>query len=243
MLTSLSLKKINIPISSLAAKTAKYIAISILTIVVINIITAGCDVHSLGKIGHLLITAFSLALFLIYNKDKQNIITFIALWAFIFIPTFIVLSIGEPDGRTAKEIAITTAESNLFSINISVTLIAILSLSSCLSRNTTRNFARLFTCLLWSVALSLPASFYFYWLFANSLITSNTIIALFQTTPAEAIEYASFRGAKFSAGIIAFSLFFVIINIQLFSLKKKEVPLKKSCSINHHRNIQRILFI
>ena len=81
--------------------------------------------------------------------------------------------------------------------------------------------------MLWSVALSLPASFYFYWLFANSLITSNTIIALFQTTPAEAIEYASFRGAKFSAGIIAFSLFFVIINIQLFSLKKKEVPIKK----------------
>ena len=220
MLNSLSLKQLTIFKSSLSVKALKPLAISAILIITINIISTGGSIYLLGKIGHLLITICSLSLFLIYNKNKKSLIAAFILWVFIFIPTFIILNFGEPDGRTAKEIAITTAETNLFSINISTALIALISFSSCLSNNFSKNAVRLFTCLLWNAALIIPASFYCYWIFANSLVTPNTIIAIFQTTPAEAIEYASFRGIKFIVGLFVLSLFFIILNIKLLLLKK-----------------------
>lgn len=200
-----------------------YFTLSLLFSISINIITSGLCFFSFGKLGHLLITTITLALFL-YTQHKRSLISTIGFWIFIALPILVIQNIGQPDGRTVKEVVTATTEGNLFTINISILLATLLAVSSYFSSPFSRKVARAFTCLAWSIALLPPASFYCYWLFADSIITANTLIALFQTTPAEAIEYASFRGIKFISGLITLALLFLTANITLFLLRKEEPP-------------------
>ncbi|MBE5692582.1 MAG: phosphoethanolamine transferase [Sutterella sp.] len=207
-------------ISTVILHIFEYFALSALFILITSIFIAGFSSHFPIKIGHLLITSITLGLFLFYNKNKQIIFSLVGLWIFIVLPIFLIKFYGEPDGRAAKEISVAITESNLFAINISITLITLLFLTIRLTNTLIRTIAQFFTCVIWSISLLLPLSFYCYWLFADSLITSNVIIALFQTTPAEAVEYVSYRGTKFITGIVVLLLSLLAINIVLLKNKK-----------------------
>lgn len=228
MLTLFSEKKLKI--SSSAIRVIAYFTFSALFIIITNLLIVGPYTHSSIKMGHLLMTTIGLSIFLFYNKNQKTIFMLISLWIFIVLPIFIIKNLAEPDGRTAKEIAVGITESNLFAINIAITLISLLFLSIYLKNTLIRKIARLGTCAIWSISLLLPISFYCYWLFADSVLTSNAIIALAQTTPAEAIEYASYRGNKFIIGIVILILSLLAINILISSLKNK-VPSKNNKNV------------
>ena len=228
MLTLFSEKKLKI--SSSAIRVIAYFTFSALFIIITNLLIVGPYTHSSIKMGHLLMTTIGLSIFLFYNKNQKTIFMLISLWIFIVLPIFIIKNLAEPDGRTAKEIAVGITESNLFAINIAITLISLLFLSIYLKNTLIRKIARLGTCAIWSISLLLPISFYCYWLFADSVLTSNAIIALAQTTPAEAIEYASYRGNKFIIGIVILILSLLAINI-LISSRKNKVPSKNNKNV------------
>ena len=79
--------------------------------------------------------------------------------------------------------------------------------SSCFFQNRfVQRLIRLVSAVLWGAAVSLPLAFIAYWLSHDGLMNADTLIAIWQTNPSEAVEYFSYKGAMFTVGVCIFAV-------------------------------------
>ena len=97
-------------------------------------------------------------------------------------------------------------KNNCCAISLAV-LIMFFTASSCFFQNRfVQRLIRLVSAVLWGAAVSLPLAFIAYWLSHDGLMNADTLIAIWQTNPSEAVEYFSYKGAMFTVSVCFFAV-------------------------------------
>ena len=93
--------------------------------------------------------------------------------------------------------------------------------SSCFFQNRfVQRLIRLVSAVLWGAAVSLPLAFIAYWLSHDGLMNADTLIAIWQTNPSEAVEYFSYKGAMFTVGVCIFAVLLTAISIRALTCRQ-----------------------
>lgn len=156
--------------------------------------------RALGHTGHALLTAVGLAGFLfVFRKDRRDLLATLVLYLLLLVPAAMTYWGTEPDARNSLNLTRYVTENNCWAISLSV-LVMFFTASSCFFKNRLAQRAiRFCSALIWGAAAAFPLVFIGYWISHDGLLTSDAVIAIWQTNPSEALEYFSFKGTTFMA--------------------------------------------
>lgn len=176
-----------------------------------------------------------------FRKDRRDLLATGSLYLLLIAPAAMIYGFADPEVRRSLSLARSVTENNCWAISLSV-LLMFFTASSCFFQNQiAQRLIRLASALLWTVVIALPLFFIGYWLSHGTLLSPDIIIALWQTNPAEAIEYVSFKGNTLIAVLIASAVFLGTVCIRTMTCRQslgiynKAIPiitvLMLSCSI------------
>ena len=109
---------------------------------------------------------------------------------------------ADPDTRRALNLAKSVTENNCWAISLCVLLMFFTASSSFFKSRLVQLLIRFVSALMWSAVAAIPIFFIGYWLSHDALLSPDALIAIWQTNPAEAVEYVSFKGTTFSTILI-----------------------------------------
>lgn len=213
------------PLRNLATKArlpAGIFLFSVLYIVASNAVLLGSiNKFVFGHIGHLLLTAVVLTGFLfIFRRDRRDLLATGLLYLLLLTPAGMISALAEPDGSTAKQIARNITDNNCWAISLSV-LIMLFTASSCFfSNRLAQRVIRVLSALLWTAAIALPLLFVGYWLSHQALFSSDVLVALWQTDPAEAFEYVSYKGSALSSVLLVSAVILCVISVRTLTCRQ-----------------------
>ena len=167
-----------------------------------NAFLLGTYKHAFGHAGYTLLTAVGLAGFLyVFRKDRRDLAATLILYLLLNVPGAMMYWDADSNVRDVFDLPRSLTKNNCCAISLAV-LIMFFTASSCFFQNRfVQRLIRLVSAVLWGAAVSLPLAFIAYWLSHDGLMNADTLIAIWQTNPSEAVEYFSYKGAMFTVGV------------------------------------------
>lgn len=193
---------------------------SVLFLLLTNALFLGSFHGCVGRAKFSVLACIVLTIFcLIYRKDKRDLGLGLITWGIFMTPIVMSINLNPELQLTIKSIRRLITEGNTWAITSSILLISITTLSS-LYRNKSITFVlKVTSAICWFTFLLLPFSYICYWIINDTLLTSDTIIAILQTNPDEAIEFLTFKG--YDAILTITIAFLFLIAFSLYSIKNK----------------------
>ena len=186
-----------------------------------NAFLLGTFRHAFGHAGHTLLTAVGLAgFFYVFRKDRRDLATTLILYLLLNVPAAMIYWDADSNVRDAFDLTRGLTENNCCAISLAV-LIMFFTASSCFFKNRfVQRLIRLLSAVLWGAAVLLPLSFIGYWLSHDGLMNADTLIAIWQTNPSEAVEYISFKGPIFTAVVGIFAVLMSAISLRALTCRQ-----------------------
>lgn len=168
---------------------------SVLFLLLTNVLFLGSFQGCVGRAKFSILACIVLTIFcLIYHKDKRDLGLGLITWGIFIIPIVMSINLNPELQLTTKSIRRLITDGNTWAITISVLLVSTTTLSS-LYRNKFVSFVlKIASTICWLAFLLLPLSYICYWIINDTLLNSDTIIAVLQTNPNEAFEFLVFKG-------------------------------------------------
>ena len=186
-----------------------------------NAFLLGTFRHAFGHAGHTLLTAVGLAgFFYVFRKDRRDLATTLILYLLLNVPAAMIYWDADSNVRDAFDLRRGLTENNCCAISLAV-LIMFFTASSCFFKNRfVQRLIRLLSAVLWGAAVLLPLAFIGYWLSHDGLMNVDTLIAIWQTNPSEAVEYISFKGPIFTAVVGIFAVLMSAISLRALTCRQ-----------------------
>ena len=186
-----------------------------------NAFLLGTYKHAFGHAGYTLLTAVGLAGFLyVFRKDRRDLAATLILYLLLNVPGAMMYWDADSNVRDVFDLPRSLTKNNCCAISLAV-LIMFFTASSCFFQNRfVQRLIRLVSAVLWGAAVSLPLAFIAYWLSHDGLMNADTLIAIWQTNPSEAVEYFSYKGAMFTVGVCIFAVLLSAISIRALTCRQ-----------------------
>ena len=186
-----------------------------------NAFLLGTFRHAFGHAGHTLLTAVGLAgFFYVFRKDRRDLATTLILYLLLNVPAAMIYWDADSNVRDAFDLTKGLTKNNCCAISLAV-LIMFFTASSCFFKNRfVQRLIRLLSAVLWGAAVLLPLAFIGYWLSHDGLMNVDTLIAIWQTNPSEAVEYISFKGPIFTAVVGIFAVLMSAISLRALTCRQ-----------------------
>ncbi len=157
---------------------------SVLFLLLTNVLFLGSFQGCVGRAKFSILACIVLTIFcLIYHKDKRDLGLGLITWGIFIIPIVMSINLNPELQLTTKSIRRLITDGNTWAITISVLLVSTTTLSS-LYRNKFVSFVlKIASTICWLAFLLLPLSYICYWIINDTLLNSDTIIAVLQTNP------------------------------------------------------------
>lgn len=168
-----------------------------------------------------MLTAVGLAGFLyVFRKDRRDLAATLILYLLLNVPGAMMYWDADSNVRDVFGLPRSLTKNNCCAISLAV-LIMFFTASSCFFQNRfVQRLIRLVSAVLWGAAVSLPIAFIAYWLSHDGLMNADTLIAIWQTNPSEAVEYFSYKGAMFTVGVCFFAVLLSAISIRALTCRQ-----------------------
>lgn len=186
-----------------------------------NAALVGTFHRALGHTGHALLTAVGLAGFLyVFRKDRRDLLATLVLYLLLLVPAAMTFWGTDPEARNSLNLTRYVTENNCWAISLSV-LVMFFTASSCFFKNRlAQRLIRFSSALIWAIAAAFPLAFIGYWVSHDGLLTSDAVIAIWQTNPSEALEYFSFKGTTFMAVFGAVAVVLSAISLRALTCRQ-----------------------
>ena len=186
-----------------------------------NAFLLGTYKHAFGHAGYTLLTAVGLAGFLyVFRKDRRDLAVTLILYLLLNVPGAMMYWDADSNVRDVFDLPRSLTKNNCCAISLAVSIM-FFTASSCFFQNRfVQRLIRLVSAVLWGAAVSLPLAFIAYWLSHDGLMNADTLIAIWQTNPSEAVEYFSYKGAMFTVGVCLFAVLLSAISIRALTCRQ-----------------------
>lgn len=200
---------------------AKYLFVSIAIVLCINGLFLGGFYYIFGEAKNTVLTILVLSVFLKISTDYKYTIyiatlVYVALFVSSYSTNIGIVNSEQLDERS-RVFAVT--EANNIAINAAVFLTLLAVLPSCINKPLASNIVRIFVITLWLLISILPISAIVYWFLFDAKLSSDSIIAVYQTNYKEAVEFFSHNIAGFSIAFVSICVIVITLVIYLSKLK------------------------
>ena len=153
-----------------------------------NAFLLGTYKHAFGHAGYTLLTAVGLAGFLyVFRKDRRDLAATLILYLLLNVPGAMMYWDADSNVRDVFDLPRSLTKNNCCAISLAESIM-FFTASSCFFQNRfVQRLIRLVSAVLWGAAVSLPLAFIAYWLSHDGLMNADTLIAIWQTNPSEAV--------------------------------------------------------
>ena len=195
----------------------------------VNVIL-GCDLrYVLGRSSHTLLTALLATFFLfLFRRDPRDLLATAVAYGLLLIPVVMLAIVAPPARIVPKSFAVAVSEANCWALSVAMLTMLVTASSIFFSSAWVRFLVRIFSALLWSSIVLLALFFAGYWVTHRSVLSSEILVAIWQTNPQEAIEYLSVQGE----GLIALLTGTVL---GLVALSVRVVMHRQTLAVHHPR--------
>lgn len=190
----------------------------------------GCELrYVLGRSSHTLLTALLATFFLfLFRRDPKDLLATAVAYGLLLVPIVMLAIVAPPARILPKSFAIAVSEANCWALSVAMLTMLVTASSIFFSSAWARYLVRGFSALLWSSIVLLALFFAGYWLTHRSVLSSEILVAIWQTNPKEAMEYLSVQGE----GLIALLTGTVL---GLVALSVRVVMHRQTLAVHHPR--------
>lgn len=221
---------------SFAEPVVKRILIGILLFVAILVLLClvnlalGCDLrYVLGRPSHTLLTVLLATFFLfLFRRDPKDLWATAVAYVLLLVPAVMLAIVAPPARILPKSFAVAVSEANCWALSVAMLTMLVTASSIFFSSAWARYMVRAFSALLWASIVLLALFFAGYWLPHRSVLSSEILVAIWQTNPQEALEYLSVQGE----GLIALLTGAVL---GLVALSVRVVMHQQTLAVHHPR--------
>lgn len=221
---------------SFAEPVVKRILIGILLFVAILVLLClvnlalGCDLrYVLGRPSHTLLTVLLATFFLfLFRRDPKDLWATAVAYVLLLVPAVMLAIVAPPARILPKSFAVAVSEANCWALSVAMLTMLVTASSIFFSSAWARYMVRAFSALLWASIVLLALFFAGYWLTHRSVLSSEILVAIWQTNPQEALEYLSVQGE----GLIALLTGAVL---GLVALSVRVVMHQQTLAVHHPR--------
>lgn len=189
------LKPFAVPIVKKALRGALFFVAILAFLCLVNF-ALGCELrYVLGRSSHTLLTALLATFFLIlFRRDPKDLLATAVAYGLLLVPVVMLAIVAPPARILPKSFAIAVSEANCWALSVAMLTMLVTASSIFFSFAWARYLVRGFSALLWSSIVLLALFFAGYWLTHRSVLSSEILVAIWQTNPQEAMEYLSVQG-------------------------------------------------
>lgn len=201
----------------------------LLFLCLINLVL-GCDPrYVLGRSSHTLLTALLATFFLfLFRRDPKDLGATLVAYGLLLVPVVMLAFVAPPARILPKSFAVAVSEANCWALSVAMLTMLVTASSIFFSSAWARFVVRGFSALLWGSIVLLALFFAGYWLTHRSVLSSEILVAIWQTNPQEAVEYLTVQGE----GLIALLTGIVL---SLVALSVRVVMHRQTLAVHHPR--------
>lgn len=186
-----------------------------------------------GRFPHTLMTAgLGSSFLLLIRKDQKDIFASILAYFLLLIPIVFLATLSPLQNLfLKKDFSVLISEANCWALSTSVLVMLVTIFSAFCKNSWIRRLVQAIAAILWVLLLSFSLAFIAYWLTHHAVLSSDVLVAIYQTDPSEAFEYLSDQSTSLSIALVtAFTLllltaFRVSTLKQTFSLRHPNISL------------------
>ena len=190
----------------------------------------GCDLrYVLGRSSHTLLTALLATFFLfLFRRDPKDLWATLVAYVLLLVPVVMLAIVAPPNRILPKSFAVAVSEANCWALSVAMLTMLVTASSIFFTSAWARYIVRSFSALLWGSIVLLALFFAGYWLTHRSVLSSEILVAIWQTNPQEAVEYLTVQGE----GLIALLTGTVL---GLVALSVRVVMHRQTLAVHHPR--------
>ena len=177
----------------------------------------GCELrYVLGRASHTLLTALLATIFLLlFRKDPKDLLATVVAYGLLLVPVVMLAIVAPPARILPKSFAVAVSEANCWALSVAMLAMLVTASSIFFSSAWARYVVRGLSALLWGSIVLLALFFAGYWLTHRSVLSSEILVAIWQTNPQEAMEYLSVQGEGLIALLTGAVLSLVAVSIRV----------------------------
>lgn len=173
-----------------------FLFVVVLTSLCLINLALGCDLRYVcGRLSHTLLTSLLTTFFLfLFRRDPKDLAVTALAYGFLLVPVVMLAIVAPPARIVPKSFSVAISEANCWALSVAMLTMLLTASSVFFSSAWARYMIRGFSALLWCSIILLALFFAGYWLTHRSVLSSEILVAIWQTNPQEAMEYLSVQG-------------------------------------------------